>query len=231
MPFDSSAALAASETWVFDLDNTLYPAACNLFAQVDTRMTGFLADFFACAPDEARRIQKSYFREYGATLRGMMVRHGVDPHVFMDHVHDIDLSPVAPNPRLAAALDRLPGRKLIYTNGSVSHAERVLGRLGITDRFEAVFDIVAADYRPKPTPEPYDVLVARHGIDPARAVMVEDVPRNLRPAAALGMTTVWLKGSRCAGETDDGAHAHIHHVIDDLDDWLEGLTIAPDPAA
>lgn len=213
------AALHDTRDWVFDLDNTLYPAACNLFLQVDRRIQQFIMDRFGAGPEEARRIQKGFFHEYGTTLNGLMTHHGVDPAAYLDYVHDIDVSPVPPDPALDAVLARLPGRKLVYTNGSVPHAERVMERLGVARHFDGVFDIVAADYVPKPEPAAFDVFMSRYEVDPARAVMVEDIARNLAPAHACGMTTVWLRSDHhwSGGDEND---PHIHHAIDDLVDWL-----------
>lgn len=218
----STHTLARAETWIFDLDNTLYPASCNLFHQVDWNITRFVAELLGLPRDEARKIQKDYLRDHGTTMRGLMTHHGVDPREFMDYVHDIDLSPVEPSPRLDAALAALPGRKLIFTNGDVPHAERVMDRLGVRRHFEAVFDIVASDFVPKPRLEVYEKLTRAHDVDPARAVMVEDMPRNLVPAHALGMATVWVRtDSPWAQDLADGDH--IHHAVDDLVDWLEEI--------
>ena len=219
----SPAALGDTEAWVFDLDNTLYPVSCNIFAQIDARMQGFISRFLGVGPDEARRVQKHYFREYGTTLSGLMKRHGLDPMEFLEHVHDVDLSPVEPSPALDAALERLPGRKIIFTNADTGHATRVMDRLGVAHHFDSVFDIVAADYVPKPQPGVYDSLVRRHGLDPATTVMFEDIARNLIPAAELGMTTVWVATPSALGrEGADGDH--VHHVADDLVSWLEAAT-------
>lgn len=218
-----TAALRDRAVWIFDLDNTLYPASCNLFAQVDRRINEFIAGHFGLGLDEARVRQKRFFRDYGTTLRGLMVEHDVDPVAYMDYVHDIDVAGVQPSALLAGALDRLPGRKIIYTNGSVRHAENVAGRLGILDRFEAVFDIAAAGFVPKPDPRPYAMLVERHGIDPADACMVEDIARNLAPAHALGMTTVWVRGDQEYEKAGVGAGIHIDHTVDDLPSWLAAV--------
>lgn len=215
------------ETWIFDLDNTLYPASCNLFAQVDRRMGEFIARLLDLDHAAARTIQKRYFRDYGTTLNGLMQVHGIAPGEFLSYVHDIDLSVVPENPDLAASLDRLDGRKMIYTNGSVAHAERVMARLGIADRFEAVVDIVASDYRPKPDPRPYEAMIARLGFDPRRAAMVEDMHVNLAPAHALGMSTVWVTDSPGAsGQPPEAPGEHVHHIIPDVADWLAELTAA-----
>jgi putative hydrolase of the HAD superfamily len=205
--------------WIFDLDNTLYPARCNLFAQVDRRIGQFIEGRLGLDPVMARQLQKRYFHEHGTTLAGLMAHHAVDPEAFLNFVHDIDVTPVQPSPALDEALKRLPGRKFIFTNGSTAHADRVTARLGVGHHFDGVFDIIAADYRPKPDPATYDSLIRRHGIDPSKAAMIEDLPRNLRPAADLGMTTVLvLTGEEWAQA--DAAGDHIHHVTDDLVGWL-----------
>ena len=223
-PPDGTAALDHVEWWVFDLDNTLYPASCNLFAQVDQRIGEFIAGYLKVDADEARRIQKQYFREYGTTLRGLMSHHALLPDRFLEYVHLIDVSPVPPSPALAAALGRLDGRKIVFTNGSTAHAERVMDRLGVSQHFDGVFDIVAAEYQPKPDPESYRLLLERHRIDPRAAAMLEDLPRNLVPAAALGMTTVLVRTD--ADWAQDGADGdHIHHVTDDLVGWLEAVIV------
>jgi len=208
------------EAWIFDLDNTLYPASCNLFDQVDRRIGEFMVQFLQIEADEARRLQKQYFRDYGTTLRGLMTRHAVAPRRFLDYVHAIDLSPVPPSPALDAALGRLEGRKIIFTNGSEAHAENVMTRLGVGHHFEGVFDIVAAAYLPKPEPAAYASLVERHRVDPRSAAMFEDLPRNLAPAAALGMITVLVRSDADWAQAGADA-AHIHHVTDDLVAWLE----------
>ena len=208
--------------WVFDLDNTLYPAACNLFLQVDVRIQQFVMELLDAPPDEARAIQKKYFHEFGTTLNGLMRNHGVEPEEFLDFVHDIDVTPVPPNPALDRILHRLPGRKLVYTNGSVAHAERVMDRLGVTGHFDGVFDIIAADYVPKPEPAAFDRFVETFEVDTPRAVMFEDIARNLAPAHARGMTTVWLRSDHhWSGGSED--EEHVHHAIDDLVDWLTAL--------
>lgn len=211
--------LGAIDHWIFDLDNTLYPASCNLFDQIHQRMGEFIADLLSVDLAEAKRLQKIYFREHGTTLRGLMTVHGIDPKSFLDHVHRIDLSPVPADPALTLALAALPGKKLIFTNGTVRHAENILGHLGIAAHFSGIFDIEACNYVPKPDPAGYDELVRRFGVVPRRAAMVEDMARNLAPAAALGMTTVWVRGA--LDWAKEGAEGdHIHHVIDELAPWL-----------
>lgn len=216
--------LLHADTWVFDLDNTLYSGVHGLFEQIDRRMRGYLARFLDVNEDEAYRVQKSYFREYGTTLRGMMINHDMDPTPYLEHVHDIDISAIPPAPELDAALRRLDGRKIIFTNSDMAHVERTLNRLGITDHFDGVFDIVEADYIPKPEPEIYDKLIRRFAIDPTSAVMVEDIARNLAPARARGMTTVWVRPiTECeiCKEAPEGDHVDIE--TDNLVKWLESL--------
>ncbi len=210
------------ETWVFDLDNTIYPARFNLFDQVDALIGAFIANLLDLDPVAARRIQKQYFRDHGTTLSGLMQNHDVDPHEFLDFVHDIDVACIPPDPLLNQNLQRLPGRKLIFTNGSTGHAENVLDRLGLARCFDGIFDIEAAAYVPKPEAAAYRNLIERFRIEPHKAVMVEDLARNLAPAAALGMTTVWVRTDN-AWAADGSAQDYVHHVIDDVADWITSL--------
>ncbi len=213
------------DAWVFDLDNTLYPASDSLFPQIEKRIGVFVSGHLGIEIAEAQRLQKTYFRDYGSTLRGMMTVHQVDPQAFLNFVHDIDYAALQPNPRLGVALGRLAGRKFIYTNASAGHAAHVLERLGVGRHFEAVFDIEAAGYLPKPDPRPYEVLTQSFRIEATRAAMFEDIARNLEPAAAIGMKTVWLAGSpEWAAAGSDGDH--IDHVADDLPAWIEAVVAA-----
>lgn len=208
------------DCWIFDLDYTLYPPACGLFGQIDQRMGQFIANLLGCDATEAKRIQKMYFHDHGTTLAGLMHYHAIDPREFLDFVHDVDMSVLAEAPRLAERIKALPGRRLIFTNGDQPYAERVLAALGLEDCFEGMWDVIAMDYKPKPEPSAYHGLIAEFGFDPERAVFVEDSARNLPPAKALGMQTVWLD---CASEWGDRAKddAAIDLVIDDLPQWLE----------
>ena len=213
-----------TETWIFDLDNTLYPAECELFAQGDSRMGAYISAKLALDATAARALQKTYYRQHGTTLRGLMDNHGVEPQDYLDYVHDIDLSPLDAVPSLASALAALPGRRYVFTNGSRQHALQVLERLGLAALFAGIFDIVAADYVPKPDTVTYDRFLAEFDIDPATSVFVEDSVANLAPAAALGMRTVWL----CQREAP-GARSgpdYVDHVIDDLGQWLEAERLA-----
>lgn len=213
------------EAWLFDLDNTLYPQSCNLFAQIDVRMKEFICDLLGCGTEEAHRVQKSMFRTYGTTMRGLMSEHGIRADEFLAHVHAIDHSPVPQNPALNEALGRLEGAKHVFTNASVEHAEKVLGRLGVAHHFSSIFDIVAADYRPKPDPAPYRKIVERAGLRAGATAFFDDIPRNLEPAHALGLTTVWIRtDTEYAGVGEFGPH--IHYETDDLAGWLTGVARA-----
>jgi putative hydrolase of the HAD superfamily len=207
--------------WIFDLDNTLYPASADLFGQIDQRMTAYVARLLDVPEEQALAIQKRYFHERGTTLSGLMADHGVDPHHFLDDVHAIELDGIAEDARLARLIARLPGRKLVFTNGDETYAHRVLARLGLSAAFEAVHDIHACAYVPKPDPAAYAGFCARWQVDPTAALFIEDMARNLVPAKALGMTTVWIdNGSEQGPGTDLSA---IDHRIADLADWLHSL--------
>lgn len=213
------------DVWIFDLDNTLYPASCNLFDQVRVRIGEFIAERFALDIEEAQTLQRRYFLKYGTTLRGLMTVDGVAPEEFLDYVHDIDVTPVPPSPELNASLDALNGRKLIFTNGSAAHAEQVVDRLGVARHFEAIVDIAASDYVPKPDRRAYDRMIAAHGIDPKASVMIEDMAVNLVPAHALGMTTVWVRTEHNWTGPKPG-ETHVDREIDDLADWLKSVVAA-----
>ena len=208
--------------WVFDLDNTLYPASTRLFDLIDERMSAYVQRLLGCDPVEAKRVQKGYFRDHGTTLAGLMKHHDVDPHHFLNDVHDIALDRVAPDLRLAEALRRLPGRRFVFTNGNDAYADRVLAAIGIDDQFHGLIDIHACAYRPKPDPTGYRLLVDRFDIDPSRAVLVVDMAKNLKPAKAMGMTTVWVDNG-----SDHGDHLHdpadIDLTITNVAEWLTDL--------
>ncbi|HEV2189570.1 MAG TPA: pyrimidine 5'-nucleotidase [Stellaceae bacterium] len=211
--------LGAVETWVFDLDNTLYPASCGLFPLVQERMNEYIGNLLGVSLDEAKALRARYFREHGTTMHGLMAVHQVDPHEFMAFVHDVDLSCVPANPALVAALGGLSGRKLVYTNGSVPHAENLLKHLGISHFMDDVFDIVASDFTPKPSAAPFREFVRRYGVEPSRALMIEDMAKNLAPAAELGMTTAWVRtGVDWAAIASDADY--INYVVEDLAGFL-----------
>src|SRR5262245_23390797 len=220
---------AAVETWVFDLDNTLYPHDLNLWEQIDIRIRAYVSDFLRVSADEAFRLQKDYYKRYGTTMRGMMAEHGMRPDDFLEFVHQIDHSPLLPNPELGAAIERLEGRKLILTNGTRKHAEAVMRRLDIDRHFEDVFDIAAADLDPKPLPQVYDRFLRKHGVDAKRAAMFEDLARNLEVPHKLGMTTVLVVPAatrevfREGWELEGRDASHVDHVTDDLAGFLKGI--------
>ncbi len=213
---------AGKEAWVFDLDNTLYPRSTNIFRQVDERIRLYVRRLLDVDEAEAEKIQKSFYKAHGTTLRGLMLNHNVDPDAFLEFVHNIDHSMVKPDPALGEALKRLPGKKYIFTNGSRRHAEKIAERLGFTDHFEDIFDIVAANLVPKPERETYERFVKRFAVAPERAAMFEDLTRNLIVPKAVGMLTVLVvpAGTRevfhgeweYEGRDDD----HVDFVTDDL---------------
>lgn len=220
--------------WVFDLDNTLYPAKHDLFHQVDQRMTEFIARVLDLSAVEARRLQKLYLRDYGTTLAGLMNRHAMEPTAFLDFVHDIDVSVLPPSPELAAHLSALPGRKFIFTNGTRGHAERVATQLGVLDQFEDIFDIVSANYVPKPNADIYPTMVAKFNLQADKTVFFEDMARNLKPAHDLGMTTVLVRNAPLTAQEQDyhGADEgdHVHHNTTCLETFLETVRANFQPA-
>ncbi|HET7607019.1 MAG TPA: pyrimidine 5'-nucleotidase [Sphingomicrobium sp.] len=208
--------------WIFDLDNCLYPASSALFELIDERMGAYIQRLLDCGPDEARRVQKAHFHEHGTTLAGLMKEHGVDPHDFLADVHDVALDRVECDKRLARLLPRLPGRRFIFTNGDAPYARRVLDAIGVAQHFDDLHDIHASSYRPKPDPHGYALLCERFGIDPARALLVDDMAQNLAPAKALGMTTIWVDNG-----SERGNHAYDERMVDqrigNVDEWLESI--------
>ena len=194
----SAVDLTHVDTWLFDLDNTLYPAESGFMAAIVDRMTDFVEKVTGLPRDEAFKLQKAYLAEHGLTLKGMMLNHGVDPRDFHAIFHDMSLEALAHDPDLLAALGRLPGRRLIFTNADDVHAERVLERLGLRHLFDDVFHIGSAGYEPKPSREAFARMDAAHGIDPRTTAFFEDSERNLAPAAELGMTTVLVAPGPCS---------------------------------
>lgn len=205
------------DTWVFDLDNTLYPSSCELLALCDELMTDFVARETGLARDASRALQHRYHDEHGTTLAGLMAHHGVEPRAFLDAVHDIPLDRLTRDAALDAALAALPGRRLVFTNGSERHAANVLEALGIAARFDEVFAIDTAEgFIPKPRSEAFANLMSRHAVPARSAAFFEDMERNLAPAAQLGMTTV-LVGPHAAECTA----AFVHHRTEHLAPFLE----------
>ncbi|MDQ0316655.1 pyrimidine 5'-nucleotidase [Amorphus orientalis] len=217
------------DTWVFDLDNTLYPAHSNLFDQVNDRIREYVQKLLNLDAQAAQRVQKDYYHRYGTTLRGLMQEHDISPDGFLEYVHDIDHSHLDPDPRLGEAISALPGRRFILTNGSRRHAEKVAERLGITDHFEDIFDIVAADLLPKPAEATYARFLELHGLNPKASAMFEDLSRNLKVPGDLGMRTVLVvpEGTREvfreSWELEGRTAPHIDFVTDHLTGFLERL--------
>ena len=228
------AAFAHVETWVFDLDNTLYPAGSDLWPKIDQRITLWIMALYGLDGLSARALQKFYYERYGTTLRGLMETDAIDAETFLRFVHDIDRTSIVADLPLAAAIQALSGRKLILTNGSRFHALATAEALGLSGLFEDVFDIVAGDLVPKPEAAVYDRFLARHGVDPKRAVMIEDIPRNLVVPKALGMVTILVvpkpgdHDTREAFEivTAEAVPAHIDYVTSDLAGFLRAVAPA-----
>ena len=193
------ADLSHIETWLFDLDNTLYPLESGLAAQVSARITEFVIDLTGLSHADSHALQKRYLAEHGLTLRGLMLHHGVDPDAYHAWLHHVPLECLSPDPALRQAIARLPGRRLIFTNADAVHAARVLDRLGLGDLFESVFHIGSAAFAPKPAPEAFERIVAAHGLTPATTAFLDDAAHNLAPAAALGMTTILVGADATAG--------------------------------
>ncbi len=215
-----TADLSHVDTWIFDLDDTLYPPECELLALVDERMTRFIVRETGLPWSEAHALKERYYHEHGTTLAGLMAFHGVDPAAFIAEVQDVSMDRVAPDPRLFAALGRLPGRRLVFTNAGGVYAEAVLARLGIAELFEDVFHIEASDYIPKPQRATFERMIARHAVQPRSSAFFEDSERNLAPAAELGMTTV-LVGPHALTSTAP----FVHHRTEALSPFLEAAQI------
>ena len=221
---------ANRDTFVFDLDNTLYPSDCALFPQVEKRIGLYVQQFMGMDPETAYAYQKELFMAHGTTLKGLMVKHDADPHDFLDYVHDIDFTPVKANPKLRQSLEQLDGRRIIYTNADKTYTDKVLERLGVADLFEGVYDILAADMRPKPDETAYEDLFDRYNIEPTRAIMFEDMVRNLVPAHKFGMGGVWINTGSVWGAADHHPDV-VHAEADVLTPWLSQYVEARKSAA
>jgi len=215
------ARLDHVRNWIFDLDNTLYPHEARLFEQVDRRITDYIARFFKVDRDEAYKIQKGYFHTRGTTLSGLMAEHGVDPYEYLADVHDIEMDVLDENAPLAAAIARLPGRKIIFTNADAPYAGKILSKLGLGESFEAIHDVHAAQYRPKPAPEAYRHLCDAYGLDPAESLFADDMARNLKPAKQIGMTTLWVDNGSEQGE--EGDRDFVDFATRDITHWLHDI--------
>ena len=203
--------------WVFDLDNTLYPPHMRLFDQIEVLMTDYVVDALRVDRPEADRLRSLYWQQYGTTLAGLMAEHDLDPDPYLHAVHQVDLSHMEPDPALAAHIGALPGRRIVYTNGSAPYAERVLAARGLSGLFDAIYGVEHAEYRPKPDQAAFETIFSRDGIRTDRAAMFEDDPRNLAAPHAMGMRTVHVA-------PDPHEADHIHHHTDDLTAFLALLT-------
>ncbi|UWR06113.1 pyrimidine 5'-nucleotidase [Ruegeria sp. B32] len=202
--------------WVFDLDNTLYPPQMRLFDQIEVLMTEYVVEALRVDRAEADRLRQHYWREHGTTLAGLMAEHDLDPEPYLHAVHQVDLSHMEPDPTLAAHIRALPGRRIVYTNGSAPYAERVLASRGLDGLFDAIYGVEHAGYRPKPDKAAFETVFSRDGIHPDRAAMFEDEPRNLKAPHDMGMRTVHVA-------PDPHEADHIHHHTDDLTAFLARL--------
>ncbi len=216
--------LAHIDTWIFDLDLTLYAPEHNIMAQVRDRIALFVENYFEIDSEAAHKIRHAYWKSYGTTLGGLMAEHGVDLHAYLDFVHDVDLSLLKPCSRLRAGIEALPGRKLIFTNADAPYAERVLGARGLGGVFEGMMDIHTMDHRPKPDPVSYAKFCAQFDVQPETALFVEDSVHNLEPAHAMGMTTVWINHSSDREAGGKERPAYVDHEITDVADWLHEVT-------
>ncbi|UWR21386.1 pyrimidine 5'-nucleotidase [Sulfitobacter sp. S190] len=210
-------AFSHVDTWVFDLDNTLYPPSARLFDHIEVRMTDWVMQALDVDQAEANRLRVAYWHRYGTTLAGLMREHDLDPLPYLEDVHDIPMDSLTPDPVLAARIRDLPGRRIVYTNGCAPYAERVLHARGLSGLFDAIYGVEHADFLPKPEAAAFDRVFAQDGITPARAAMFEDEPRNLAVPHALGMRTVHV-----APERADAPHVQFH--TDDLSVFLDRLT-------
>ena len=226
---DVRARFAHVDTWVFDLDNTLYPPGSEMWPQIDNRITLYLMHLFGLDGLSARALQKYYYRRYGTTLHGLMAEHDISHADFLEFVHDIDRSSLLPNLELAKSIGQLPGRKLILTNGSRTHALRTAEQLGLSLLFEDVFDIVAGDLIPKPDIGAYEKFFAKHHVDPTRAAMFEDIARNLLVPHQRGMVTILVVPKVAAADYREPwertglTDPHVEFVADDLARFLSML--------
>lgn len=214
--------ISAVESWVFDLDNTIYPASSELFSRVTDRMVLFIMDYFGIDQNKAEALKTQLFRKYGTTMNGLITEHGMSPDKFLAYVHEIDLHDVSYDEELDRGIAALPGRKFIYTNGTVRHAARILEAFGISHHFDSIFDIVASGMLPKPHPDPYQTFITQSQINPHTCVMIEDMASNLKPASKLGMQTVWLVNDHDWG-AKGAEQDFVHFIAADLKAFLASM--------
>jgi len=211
--------------WIFDLDNTLYSGKTKVFEQVDKRMSKYISNKLNISVEEAKKIQKNYFYKYNTTLNGMIKNHKIDPDEFLEFVHDINIDFLQKDPALSEEIEKLDGKKIIFTNGSRKHAINVSKQIGIDQLFDDIFDIVDADFIPKPLLKPYKKLVEKHKIDPKLCVLVEDIARNLKPAYEMGMKTVWIENDEpWANKFSDSEF--VNYRTNNLSEFLKKINLA-----
>ncbi len=215
------------DTWVFDLDNTLYSADSGIFQQVETLMGKFVVKHLNLNIKIAKEIQRKYYKKHGTTLKGLMDNHGVDPDHFLNEVHNLDYSIVRPNLKLAKNLENLNGKKFIFTNANKKHADIILDKLQIANLFEGIFDIKMANYIPKPEIQTYEKLIETYNINPNKTIMFDDIAKNLVPAAKVGFTTVWIDvGHENFSDDIASSKKYLDHQTKDLSNWLSNINMS-----
>ena len=222
--YSENLSVSSIDTWIFDLDNTLYPSTSHLFDQISERIGIFVSNYLSIPLDDARVLQKQYFFDHGTTLRGLMLENSVDPYEFLDFVHDIDFSPLQPDSRLIEALEKIEGQRLIFTNADAAYAKKVTNQLGIDKFFPNIFDIIDAEFIPKPYQKPYDLIIKKYNLDPNKSIFFEDILRNLGPAKQMGMKAVWIKNN---GDwaLPDSEGVTADHETNNLPEWINSLFI------
>ena len=214
------------DTWIFDLDNTLYSADSGIFQQVHKLMGKFIVEHLNVNINEAKNIQRKYYKKHGTTLRGLMDHHGIDPDSFLEEVHNLDYSIVSPNLKLAKNLENLNGKKFIFTNANKKHADIILDKLKITNLFEGIFDIKMANYIPKPEIQTYEKLIETYNINPNKTIMFDDIAKNLVPASKMGFITVWIDvGHENFSDDIASSKKYLDHQTKDLSNWLSNINM------
>ena len=214
------------DTWIFDLDNTLYSADSGIFQQVHKLMGKFIVEHLNVNINEAKNIQRKYYKKHGTTLKGLMDNHGIDPDSFLEEVHKLDYSIVNPNLKLAKNLENLNGKKFIFTNASKKHADIILDKLQIANLFEGIFDIKMANYIPKPEIQTYEKLIETYNINPNKTIMFDDIAKNLVPASKIGFTTVWIDvGHENFSDDIASSKKYLDHQTKDLSNWLSNINM------
>jgi len=214
------------DTWIFDLDNTLYSADSGIFQQVHKLMGKFIVEHLSVNTNEAKNIQRKYYKKHGTTLRGLMDNHGVDPDYFLEKVHKLDYSIVNPNLKLAKNLENLNGKKFIFTNANKKHADIILDKLQIANIFEGIFDIKMANYIPKPEIQTYEKLIETYNINPNKTIMFDDIAKNLVPASKVGFTTVWIDvGHENFSDDIASSKKYLDYQTKNLSNWLSNINM------